>query len=193
MSKELDIEEAAKKIETAVRNTLREHWKLYALQGGLMIVLGVAAIALPQVASLTLDILLGWLLFLTGVLGTYVVFHAGHLRQHWGNLLLGVVTGVLGVLIAMWPESGLITLTFALVFYLVLHGVTRLAFAFAIRHDNRPWVWLIVGSIIDFVLAGVIIFGWPGTASWVLGLMLGVSLLFGGATLLSAAISARDD
>ncbi len=70
------------------------------------------------------------------------------------------------------------------------HGVTALALAFSVRLQTRNWAWLVISAIIDFILAAIVLSGWPGTAAWVIGLMVGINLLFSGLALIFAAMGA---
>ena len=54
------------------------------------------------------------------------------------------------------------------------------------------WSWLLVAGLVDIVIAGIIITGLPGTALWAIGLLVGINLLFGGASLIGMAIAARN-
>ena len=56
---------------------------------------------------------------------------------------------------------------------------------------SERWSWLLVSGIVDILLAGIIISGLPGTALWAIGLLVGINLVFGGATLIGMALAAR--
>jgi uncharacterized membrane protein HdeD (DUF308 family) len=50
---------------------------------------------------------------------------------------------------------------------------------------------MMVNGIIDLILAGIIIFGFPGTLVWAFGLLVGIDMIFGGASLIAMALEAR--
>jgi uncharacterized membrane protein HdeD (DUF308 family) len=52
---------------------------------------------------------------------------------------------------------------------------------------------MMVNGVIDLVLAGIIISGLPGTLLWALGLLVGIDMLFGGASLIAIALEARKE
>jgi uncharacterized membrane protein HdeD (DUF308 family) len=59
------------------------------------------------------------------------------------------------------------------------------------RELSERWSWLLVAGIFDIVIAGIIIAGLPGSALWAVGLLVGINLLFGGASLIGMALAAR--
>lgn len=48
-----------------------------------------------------------------------------------------------------------------------------------------------MSGMADRVQAGVIISGWPGTASWALGLIVGVTLITSGLAIVMSGLAAR--
>jgi uncharacterized membrane protein HdeD (DUF308 family) len=54
------------------------------------------------------------------------------------------------------------------------------------------WSWILVAGLMDILIAFIVIAGLPGSAEWVLGLLVGINLLFGGATLIGMALAARN-
>jgi len=169
---------------------LQDFWRLVVLEGGGLVVLGVAAVLLPKVASLTADLLTGWLLLITGLFRFASMFSAQGAPGYWGSILLAAITTLLGALLVLWPIAGILTLTMALVVYLVVHGIASLLIAAAIRSVTDLWFWVGLGSVTDFLLAGLVIAGWPSTAAWALGLYMGVNLTIAGLALILAAMGA---
>jgi uncharacterized membrane protein HdeD (DUF308 family) len=51
---------------------------------------------------------------------------------------------------------------------------------------------LLVAGIMDILIAAIIIAGLPESALWAIGLLVGINLLFGGATLIGMALAARN-
>jgi uncharacterized membrane protein HdeD (DUF308 family) len=59
------------------------------------------------------------------------------------------------------------------------------------RELSERWSWLLVAGLMDILIAGLIIAGLPGSALWAIGLLVGINLVFGGATLIGMALAAR--
>ncbi len=176
--------------ERALRRHLRHHWKRYAIEGAILALLGLVAIALPGLATLATAIMVAWLLFAAGIIGAVSAFSAREAPGFWPTLLLSLLTIILGALLALQPIAAVLTLTMILVAYFIAHGVTALALAFSVRLQTRNWAWLVISAVIDFILAAIVLSGWPGTAAWVIGLMVGINLLFSGLALFFAAMGA---
>lgn len=134
----------------------------------LMIVAGLAAIALPQLAGITVNLLVGWLLVFSGV--AHLVF-AWHVRTTGGilwEILVGVLYAGIGVYLLIHPVAGLVTLTLALAIYLLLEGILEFILSFAMR--PLPGAnWLLVDGIITLILAVLIWKTWPSSTEWVIG------------------------
>jgi uncharacterized membrane protein HdeD (DUF308 family) len=58
---------------------------------------------------------------------------------------------------------------------------------------SERWSWLLVAGIMDLLIAAIIISGLPGSAEWAIGLLVGINLLFGGASLIGMALAVRKD
>jgi uncharacterized membrane protein HdeD (DUF308 family) len=177
--------------EIAVRKSLKEHWRSFTIQGVLLVILGALAIGVPALASVAVAVFIGWLLFFAGGMRTISLIRAPRSPGYWSNLLLAILTAILGLVLALFPLQGAVTLTTVLTAYFIVHGVATFIFAFSIKADTGRWVLLLLSGVIDLLLAGLIIVGWPSTALWILGLYVGINLLLTGFALIFAALGAR--
>lgn len=172
--------------------TLRRRWVAYLIEGIVLVILGAAAIFVPTLATLAVAIFLGWLFLISGVLGLVTTFWLRLAPGFWWSLLSAILGIAVGILLIGWPISGAISLTLVLTAFFVIEGV--LSVLFAVEHKRAlsgRWGWLVLNGVIDLVLAAVIIAGLPGTAVWVLGLFVGIDLVFGGLALITMALHAR--
>ena len=169
--------------------TLRKYSTWFMLYGVLLIILGMIAIALPGIATLATSILVGWLLLAGGIFGLITVFKAGqHASGFWWNLFTSIVYVLAGFSLLYQPVAGVLTLTIVLAAYLLAGGVSRIIMAFGYKQEiPKAWGWVLFSGLIDIVLALIIMSGFPGTAIWVIGLMVGINLLMMGVALVFAA------
>lgn len=167
------------------------HWQLFLLQGLLLEVLGLLAFALPYWSTLAVEILIGWLFFIGGFVRTVTLIRARHLPGYWWSLLSGILATVVGVLLLVSPLRGLLTLTFLLMVLFTVEGVAAIFAAFDLRHHIRHWGWLLFSGLVDLLLAYLIWYGWPGTATWAIGMLTGINLFFLGMPLVLMAFAAR--
>ena len=147
----------------------------------LMIVAGLLAIALPLVAGFVVATLVGWLLLFSAVLHLGFAWRSGTARGVVWEILVAIVYGFIGLYILAQPAVGLASLTFAVAVYLFFEGVLELMLSF--QHRSAPGAgWLLVDGIITLVLGLMIWSTWPSSSEWVIGTLVGISMLFSGVT-----------
>ncbi|HEX2019201.1 MAG TPA: HdeD family acid-resistance protein [Aurantimonas sp.] len=171
---------------------LHDHWKFYAFQGALMILVGVLALLAPWAATLASTLFFGWLLIFGGIVGTVSAFRARGAPGFWSNLILALLALLLGLVIIYDPFAGSVTLTWILSLYFLMFGIINIAIARAVRASTGRFWLLLVSGVINIVLAIFLVLGLPGTAVWAIGLFLGVSFISSGAALLFAALDSRN-
>ena len=179
-------------VERAISETVRTHWVLFLVQGVIMMVLGVLAIIWPQISTLAVDIYIGWMFLLSGLVGLVTMFLAPNVEAFLWSLLTAALSLFVGVLLLWHPVEGAVSLTLVLVAFFIVEGIVQIAAA--IKHrDAFPdsWGWMVMSGIVDLVLAAALIGGWPSTASWALGLIVGVNLVTSGLAITMVAIASR--
>lgn len=176
----------------AIRDNVRLHSGLFTAQGVIMVLLGIAAVIWPQISSLAVSVYVGWLFLLSGVVGLAIMFFAPSAAGFLWSLLTGALALFTGVLLLWHPVAGVVSLTLVLVAFFIAEGVFQVAAAFLYRPAfPESWGWMVVSGIVDLVLAGVIVAGWPGSFSWALGLVVGVNLITSGLAIVMVAAAAR--
>ena len=179
-------------IRDALAASLRAHWKLSLTEGIILLVLGLAAILLPLIATIAVEILIGWLFLISGVIGLITTFRMRHAPGFWWSLLSAILGVAVGIALLRWPLGGAVTLTLLLTLFFVIEGVVSIMYALEHKRElSGRWAWMLVSGIVDLVLAGIIFLGLPGTAVWAIGLLVGINLLFGGTALVGMALHAR--
>ena len=156
----------------------------------LMILAGVLAIVIPPAAGIAVLVVVAWLLMFSGA--AHLVF-AWHTRTAGGmvwELLLGILYIFVGVYALLHPVAGLASLTLVLAIYLFAEGVLELILSFRLRPLPGS-NWLLFDGIITLILAILIWRSWPSSTEWVIGTLVGISMLFSGAARLSLSLAAR--
>jgi uncharacterized membrane protein HdeD (DUF308 family) len=135
-------------------------------------------------ATLTVEILVGVILIVSAIM------HATHAFQvrRWRNITWEAVFAVLffitGILFLVYPFSGMMALTILLGLFFLIYGGFKIPLALSWK--PRPgWGWIMTSGILTVILGLILIIGLPGTAVWAIGLILGIDLIFTGATLLA--------
>jgi uncharacterized membrane protein HdeD (DUF308 family) len=181
-------------IQSKVAQALHEHWKLYLIEGILLILLGAIAIVLPPIATLAVTILVGWLFLISGIMGLITTFAMRKAPGFWWSLLSAVLGIVVGVWLLASPIAGAFSLTILLVAFFIIEGVASIMFALDHKRElSGRWGWMLVSGIIDLVLAVFIFAHLPSTAAWAIGLLVGINMIFGGSALTAMALHARNE
>jgi uncharacterized membrane protein HdeD (DUF308 family) len=176
----------------AVTRIVRDHWRLFLIEGIILVVLGLLAVAVPMVASLAVTILFGWLFLISGIVGLITTFVMGQAPGFWWSLLSGVLGVVVGGWLLVEPVQGLVSLTYLLIAFFIVEGIATIMFALEHRAAlSGRWAWMLVSGVVDLFLAAVILAGLPGTVAWALGLIVGINMVFGGASMIGMALAAH--
>jgi uncharacterized membrane protein HdeD (DUF308 family) len=181
------------KMQTALATSLLAHWKLFLIEGVVLVILGLAAIMLPLIATIAIAFVVGWIFLLSGVVGLLATFRMRSAPGFWWSLLSGILGIVAGIVLLRWPLSGAFSLTLVLTLFLGLEGVVSIMFALEHKRElSGRWGMMLVSGVVDLILAGMIYSGLPGTAAWAIGLLVGINMVFGGSALIAMALHARN-
>lgn len=147
----------------------------------LIILAGIIAIFLPFISGIAITILVGWLLFVSGIFHLVEAFHARGAGSFFWRLLVGLVYLIGGFDIFIHPAFGLITLTLVLGIILILQGVLAIGGFLAVR--ARPGAgWILLNGIVALLLGLLIWWDGPRAAVWLIGTLVGINLIFSGVT-----------
>ena len=156
----------------------------------LMLLTGVLAIVIPPAAGIAVLVVVAWLLMLSGI--AHLVF--GWYTRTTGGMIWEMLVGVLYIFIAVYallhPVAGLASLTLVLAIYLFAQGVLEFILSFRLRGMPGSNLLLLDG-IITLILAILIWRSWPSSSEWVIGTLVGISMIFKGASRLSLSLAAR--
>jgi len=180
-------------LQSKVANTLHEHWKLFLTEGIVLFILGLLAIIVPPIATIAVEVLIGWLLLMSGVVGLVATLRMRNAPGRGWSLASAVLGIVAGIVLLAWPLSGAVSLTMILTVFLVLEGVVSILYALEHKRElSGRWGAMLFSGVVDLLLAGIIFAGLPGTAAWAIGLLVGINLVFGGSALIAMALHARN-
>ena len=180
------------RLQTAVANSVQQHWKMFLAEGVVLSILGFLALLIPSVATLGITILLGWLFLVSGVMGLIAMFWTRGAPGFWWSLISALLGVGAGVVLLAQPVSGAISLTLVLIVFFAIEGIATIMYALQHRQKfSGRWGWMLSSGIVDLILAAMIFTGLPGTAAWALGVLVGINMIFGGSALIAMALQAR--
>jgi uncharacterized membrane protein HdeD (DUF308 family) len=181
------------RLQSTVAGALHAHWRLFLTEGIVLLVLGLLAIVVPQIATIAVEVLIGWLLLVSGIVGLIATLRMRAAPGFWWSMLSAVIGIAAGVVLLRWPLSGAFSLTVILTAFLVIEGVSSILFALEHKRElSGMWGAMLFSGIVDLCLAGIIVAGLPGTAAWAIGLLIGINMVFGGSALIAMALHARN-
>lgn len=168
---------------------LRGNWFWFVLLGVALMIMGCVALGSVVIATLATAVAIGVLLLIGGVAEIVGAFWA----RGWSGFLLHVLSGVLsivvGVLFLRAPVDAVLAMTLLLACLLMVGGIFRIVAALSYRFAG--WGWPLAGGIVDVILGMMIWMGWPETSVWVIGMFVGISLLFRGANWIGLGMALR--
>ncbi|MBD1935480.1 MULTISPECIES: HdeD family acid-resistance protein [Cyanophyceae] len=160
------------------------------LTGALLIVLGIVAIAVPNVSTIVAETWIALILSSAGVAKAVYAFQTRDQGAFIWKLLLSVLYIATGVMLFFYPLTGVLTLTLLLASFLLTEGVFNLILAFRVR-PQQNWTWVLTDGIITLVLGAMIWFQWPFNAPWLIGTLVGASVLSTGVSRVMLSFNAR--
>lgn len=180
------------KLKSEMSAAVREHWKAFLFEGILLVIFGLAAMIAPLIAGLAFTIFLGWMFLISGIVGLAMTFWARQMPGFWWSLISAAFAVAAGIILLARPAQGVLTLTIVIGAYFLAEGVASIMYALQHRRElSERWSWMLVAGLLDILISAMIITGLPGSAEWAIGLLVGINLLFGGASLVGMALAAR--
>jgi uncharacterized membrane protein HdeD (DUF308 family) len=188
-----DVDKQISKLQSEMSAAVKAHWKAFLFEGILLAILGLAAMIVPPLASLAITIFLGWMFLISGIGGLILTYWGRHMPGFWWSLISAALAVLAGGILLARPIQGVLTLTIVVGAYFLAEGVATIMYALEHRRElSGRWSWLMVAGILDIAVSFLIITGLPGSAEWALGLLVGINLIFGGASLIGMALAARN-
>jgi uncharacterized membrane protein HdeD (DUF308 family) len=170
-------------------DALRGDWFWFVLLGIALVVLGIIALGSVFIASLAAAVAIGALMVAGGVAETVGAFWCRGWSGFFLHLLSGVLSIVVGILFLRAPVGALVALTLLMATFLMVEGIFKIVVAVSYRFAS--WGWPLVGGIIDVILGVLIWSEWPASALWVIGLFIGINMVFRGFDWIALGLSLR--
>ena len=156
----------------------------------LMFVCGILAISLPLASSIGIVMLLSWLILFAGMSHLVFAFQSHNAGGFIWKILLAVLYIAAGIYMLMHPLLGVVTLTLILGIFFLLEGIVEIAFYF-FMHGFRNSGWVLFDGIVSLILGAMIWRQWPSSSVWVIGTLVGISLMFIGLSRFMLSMAVR--
>lgn len=173
-----------------ITDEVRRHRAWFLAVGIATVLVGAAALIFPIVATLAISVIVGWILTIYGALA---VIHAFR-NARWNGFLWSLFGALLalgaGIVLLFFPTTGALSLTLLIAAFLLTSGAFRVLLAFRLRPADR-WGWLLLSGLLAIVLGMVIALLWSAAAAWIIGMLVGIDLLFSGWATILLGLAAR--
>jgi uncharacterized membrane protein HdeD (DUF308 family) len=168
---------------------LQDKWWFLFMLGILITICGVAALSFPPFFTLVGVVILAAVLIVSGAAMVIASFWAGK----WGAMLVQLLVGILyvmaGILIMDCTDTAVELLTLFLAIMFLVVGVFRIVAALMVKYPQ--WGWALLNGVLT-TLVGIIIYkNLPYSAYWVIGLLVGIEMLFNGLHWIMLALAVR--
>ena len=178
------------KLQADFARTMQEYKGWFFALGALLVLTGTAAIILPHVATLSIELFAGGILLVASIFQIIHAFSAKNWMGFAWELLMGIIYLVGGVFMITNPLAGILALTIILAATFVAEGAVRAVLALRIR-PNDGWGWLLLGGIVS-ILVGLMIFAkFPSSALWAIGLLVGINFVMAGWSFIMLPLAAK--
>src|SRR6476661_9985863 len=123
------------RLQSEMRAAVREHWKAFLIEGILLMILGLAAMIVPPLASLAVTIFLGWMFLISGIGGLIVTYWARNMPGFWWSLISAALAVLAGGILLARPMQAVLTLTIVVGAYFLAEGVATIMYALEHRRE----------------------------------------------------------
>jgi uncharacterized membrane protein HdeD (DUF308 family) len=186
-----DASSKAAQVTSGLLDGIKSNARLASITGIIMLICGIVAVFSPFVAGLSVTVVVGAMLLVSGISQCFLAFQAGAFGQGLLIFIMGALTTVAGGYMVGQPVSGLAAITLFLAAYFIVTGIFELIGTFQIRGADG-WVWMLFNGIITLALGVMIWRQFPVSGAWAVGTLFGIKMVFGGLALFRIGRGVRD-
>jgi len=160
---------------------VRKSWMWFLVAGIVLMLLGAACIVKSQTATTFSILALGWVLAISGVVWLVGAFQTWTWGGFFVYLLNAIIRGVTGYLLIRHPDAGAEGVTMVLAALFIVGGLFRAVAAGKIQFPR--WGWTVFAGLVSVALGVYLLGTWKATSTFFIGLVIGIDLVFDGASL----------
>jgi uncharacterized membrane protein HdeD (DUF308 family) len=170
---------------------IRQNWKTFLTLGIFLVVIGVLAVGAASLTSLFTIVLVAATLIVAGITKLIYSFWARHWSGFFISMLGGLLYSVVGILFLAKPLPALAAATLIIGILFVVSGVFKILASLLYRFQQ--WGWVLLSGVLGLALGCMILADWPEASLWVIGLFVGIDLIFYGWTWILLALAAKQN
>ena len=176
-------------MEIQIPHEIVQYWGWFLTFGIGLVILGIAAVARSITATVVSMMFFGWLLLIACGIEVVQAVMVGHWAGFFHHLLAAILFGVTGLLLVTRPVVSAEVATVFMAMFFLVGGLFQLIDAFAVTLPG--WGWQAFDGAVTFVLGLLVLAQWPVSGLWVIGLFIGIDLIFYGGAWIALALDLR--
>jgi len=176
---------------TSVAQKLSAHRGWLLVLGIAYVIFGWVAIGYPMAATIAVELLIGYILLVAGLVSVVGAFFSGN----WKNMVLILLSGILylivGFMLVTNLKEGVIALTLLLAAFLFVEGFFKIIHAYQVK-PAQNWIWILVSGVASVILGIMIWAEFPQSSAFIIGLLFGIYFLINGFSLIMFSFALKD-
>jgi len=176
-------------LDIQIPREIVQYWGWFLAFGIVLLLLGIAAVVRSVAATVATMLFFGWLLVIASAIEVVQAFTVGHWAGFFHHLVAAILFGVVGLMLVTRPVISAEALTIVMAVFFLIGGLFQLIASLAVALPG--WGWAAADGIITLVLGGLILAQWPASGLWVIGLFVGIDLIFYGSAWIALAAGLR--
>ena len=166
-----------------------QYWGWFLAAGIALLALGIAAIARAMMATVATMLFFGWLLVAASGIEIAQAVMVGQWAGFFHHLLAAILFGVIGLVLVVRPVISAEVVTIVMAVFFLIGGLFELITSVALALPN--WGWHAADGLVSFALGVLVLAEWPASGLWIIGLFVGIDLIFYGSAWIALALGLR--
>jgi len=176
-------------IDVQIPHEIVQYWGWFLAFGIALLALGIAAVVRSVLATVATMLFFGWLLLLASGVEIAQAVLVGHWAGFFHHLLAAILFGIVGHILVTKPVISAEALMIFMASFFLIGGLFQLIASIVVAVPG--WGWQAADGIITFILGALVLAQWPVSGLWVIGLFVGIDLIFYGAAWIALALRLR--
>ena len=173
-------------LDIELTRELAQYWGWFLLFGVALLALGIAAVWRSMTATLASMFFFGWLLLFAAGIEVVQAMMVGHWAGFFQHALAAILFGVLALIFIVRPVITAEVLTLVMALFFLVGGLFQIVGSAVLGFSG--WGWHLIDGLITIVLGLLILAQWPASGLWVIGLFIGIDLIFYGLAWIAIAL-----
>jgi uncharacterized membrane protein HdeD (DUF308 family) len=176
-------------MQVQIPHEIVQYWGWFLAFGIGVLILGIVAVGRAVTATVVSMLFFGWLLVLASGIEIAQAVMVGHWAGFFHHLLAAILFGIAGLLLVARPVISAEVLTLFMAMFFLVGGLFQIIGSIAVALPG--WGWQVADGLITLILGLLVLAQWPASGLWVIGLFIGIDLIFYGAAWIALALGLR--